>query len=116
MAFSAASPVARLPRALFSVLRSLFSGARQRPLVLRVLRDSRAAFGLIAAKGGGPGFNLCGSSKPPNLQTSKLPLRVLPREPAPNRLQSGGISSECPLHIVCHFGTLKEKGEGDGRN
>ena len=48
----------------------------------------RRPFGLIAAKGGGPGFNLCGSSKPPNLQTSKLPLCVLPREPAPNRLQS----------------------------
>ena len=33
-------------------------------VVLCVLRDSRAAFGLIAAKGGGPGFNLWGSSKP----------------------------------------------------
>ena len=48
-----------------SVLRSL--GRQRRPLVLRALRDSRATFGLIAAKGGSPGFNLCGSSKLPSL-------------------------------------------------
>ena len=29
--------------------------------------------GLIVAKGGGPGFNLRSSSKPPSIQTSKLP-------------------------------------------
>ena len=49
----------------------------------RLHGDSRAAFGLIAAKGGGPGFNLCGSSKPPSLQTSKLPLCVLPAVAGP---------------------------------
>ena len=36
-------------------------------VVLRVLCDSRATSGLIAAKGGGPGFNLCDSSKLPSL-------------------------------------------------
>ena len=33
----------------------------------------RAAFGLIVAGGDSPGFNLRGSSKLPNIQTSKLP-------------------------------------------
>ena len=41
-------------------------------VVLRVLRECRVASGFIAARGGGSGFNLCGSSKPLNLQTSKL--------------------------------------------
>ena len=46
----------------------------------------RRPFGLIAAKGGGPGFNLCGSSKPPNLQTSKLPLQ---RKTRPDNVRGG---------------------------
>ena len=40
---------------------------------LCVFVGARAALGLIAAGGGGSGFNLRGSSKPPSLQTSKLP-------------------------------------------
>ena len=55
-------------RSPFSVLRS--PGRRKPPLVLC---GSRAASGFIAAKGGGSGSNLRGSSKPPSLQTSKLP-------------------------------------------
>ena len=51
-----------------SVLRS--PGRRKPPLVLC---GSRAAFGFIAAKGGGSGFNLRGSSKLPNFQTSNPP-------------------------------------------
>ena len=66
----------------FAPARSVLRGVSA-PLVLRVLRDSRAAFGLIAAKGGGPGSNLCGSSKPPSLQTSKLPWSVLPAAAGP---------------------------------
>ena len=62
-------------RVLFSVL---LSRGRFGPLGLH--GNSRAAFGLIAAKGGGPGSNLCGSSKPPSLQTSKL--RALARRPS----------------------------------
>ena len=45
----------------FVVLRVLSRG-RFGPLGLH--GNNRAAFGLIAAKGGGPGFNLWGSSKP----------------------------------------------------
>ena len=37
-------------------------------------RAYRTTSGLITAKGGSPGLNLWGSSKLPNLQTSKLPL------------------------------------------
>ena len=40
-------------------------------VVLRVLCECRAAFGLIVAGGDCPGFNLWGSSKPPNFQASK---------------------------------------------
>ena len=68
-----ASPVARLPRVPFSVaveglalractLCSPFSGAAK-----------AAPYGHIVAGGDSPGFNLCGSSKLPNLQASKLP-------------------------------------------
>ena len=52
----------------FSVLRS--PGRRKPPLVLC---GSRVASGFIAAKGGGSGFNLRGSSKLPSLQASKPP-------------------------------------------
>ena len=42
-------------------------------VVLRVLRECRAAFGFIAAKGGRPGLNLRGSSKLPSLPKHKCP-------------------------------------------
>ena len=56
------------------------------PSVLRSPGRVSAPYGLIAAKGGGPGFNLCGSSKPPNLQTSKLPLQ---RKTRPDNVRGG---------------------------
>ena len=40
----------------------------------------RVAFGLIAAKGGGSGFNLRDSSKLPSLRTPKLPKRGVPEK------------------------------------
>ena len=58
-------PIRRaLARVLFSVLRSPFSGALQRP------------FRLHRRQGGRPGSNLRGSSKLPNIQTSKLPFSL----------------------------------------
>ena len=65
--------------------------SRGRFVASRLHGDSRAAFGLIAAKGGGPGFNLCGSSKPPSLQTSKLPLCVQPAVAGPESAKIGVI-------------------------
>ena len=49
-------------------------------VVLRVLCECRAAFGLIVAGGDCPGFNLWGSSKLLSLQTSKLPHKKRGRE------------------------------------
>ena len=68
--------------ALFSVLQGAKApfpcrGVGQRPtsqsanqLISQSAGRQRRPFGLIAAKGGGPGFNLCGSSKPPHFYAS----------------------------------------------
>ena len=46
--------------------------------ILAVFVGARGMSGFIAAKGGGPGFNLWGSFKLPSLQTSKLPQKASP--------------------------------------
>ena len=76
-------------------------------VVLRALCGYRAASGLIAARGGGPGFNLCGS---PSFQASKLlsfHCASCVRQHAPNLPKSAKSTFPPHWQASCTFVVLR---------